>query len=159
MVDWEKWVYDDLRLLRKAGVLQDWTKVDFDEFSGSAQELLAWKTYLRNASSQMIIGRGLYTLQIEQYFSAMDRAGKPRSDFLAVRSEELRSNTQEVFDSVLEFLGLPSHHLGDFSARHETGKNVTAIPLHLKKELEDLFTPYNQRLYKLLGWEDVWQYS
>lgn len=160
MVDWEGWINDDLQLLRRAGVVQDWAKVDFEEFSGSDNEVHAWKTYLRNPSSQMIVGRGLYAIQIGQYFAAMDRVGKARSELLVLRSEELKSNTQEVFDSVLDFLELPPHQLGDKSARHETGKNdnLTEIPSHLRKELEDLFTPYNRRLSKLLGWEDVWEY-
>ena len=157
MVDWERWINDDLRLLERAGVLQD--KVDFKTFSGSLEERLAWKTYLRNPSSQMIVGRGLYTLQIEQYFEAMDRVGKPRSDFLVIRSEELRSNTQGTIDHVLDFLELPPLELTDVSARHETGKNVTEIPAHLKKKLETIFQPYNERLYRLLDWDNVWEYD
>jgi hypothetical protein len=156
MVDWEKWINDDLRLLQQAGVIQD--KVDFETFSGSAEELKAWKTYLRNPNSQMLIGRGLYAIQIENYFAAMDRAGKPRSQFLVLRSEELRTNTQEVYDRVLNFLDLPPHQLRDVSARHETGKNVTALPDYLRTRLEELFEPYNQRLFKLLGWDHVWKY-
>ncbi|GAX13361.1 [heparan sulfate]-glucosamine 3-sulfotransferase 3 [Fistulifera solaris] len=78
MVDWETWIQDDIERLKRAGVLQDWNRVDFDEFSGSEAELIAWKKYLRSPTTQMIVGRGLYSLQIEHYFAAMDKVGKPR---------------------------------------------------------------------------------
>ena len=158
MVDWDKWVNDDLQLLKSAGVVKDWSKVDFDSFSGSEQEFLAWKTYLRSANSQMILGRALYAIQIEHYFEAMDRVGKPRSDFLVIRSEDLRNDTQNAYDQVLRFLDLPSHTLRDSSAKHETAKNASPLPDPLRERLNIFFEPYNKRLYKLLGWDHVWKY-
>lgn len=59
MVDWEKWIDDDVRLLNESGVVRDWSKVDFAQFSGSDEEMQSWKRYLRNRNSQMIVGRGL----------------------------------------------------------------------------------------------------
>ena len=159
MVDWDTWIRDDLALLKRAGVVQDWSKVDFEEFSGTDQEYNAWKTYLRNPSSQMLLGRGLYAIQLEQYFAAMDKAGKPRSDLLVIRSEELRSDTQQVYNQVLDFLNLPPHNLSDLSAVHETGRKAAELPDDLRRLLQDFFEPYNERLYKLLGWDKVWKYE
>lgn len=159
MVDWETWIQDDIDLLRRAGVLQDWNQVDFEEFSGSDAELFAWKKYLRSRTSQMIVGRGLYSLQIEHYFVAMEKAGKPRSDLLVLRSEELRDETQSVYDRVIDFLDLPRHVLNDTTAKHETQKRSTPIPADLRRELEELYEPYNRRLNTLLGWNSVWNYN
>lgn len=159
MVDWETWVRDDIELLNHAGVLQDWNQVDFDEFSGSDAEFYAWKKYLRSRTSQMIVGRGLYALQIEHYYTAMDKARKPRSDLLVVRSDELRDETQSVYDQVIDFLNLPRHHLNDTTAKHETQKSSTPIPADLRRQLEELYEPYNRRLNKLLGWNNVWDYN
>lgn len=159
MVDWETWIQDDIERLRRAGVLQDWNKVDFDEFSGSAAELFAWKKYLRSPTSQMIVGRGLYSIQIENYFAAMEKAGKPKADLLVLKSEELRENTQLVYDQVIDFLDLPRYILNDTTAKHETHKTSTPMPQSLRKQLEALYEPYNQRLKKVLGWESVWNYN
>ena len=157
MVDWETWIRDDIQLLYQAGVLQDWNQVDFDDFSGSDAELFAWKKYLRSRTSQMIVGRGLYSLQIEHYYAAMDKAGKPRSDLLILRSEELRDETQSVYDRVIDFLHLPKHFLNDTTAKHETQKSSTPIPIYLRKQLEELYEPYNRRLNRLMGWNTIWK--
>jgi hypothetical protein len=37
----------DIRVLQETGVIQDWTVVDFDTFSGSSQEFKAWSTYTK----------------------------------------------------------------------------------------------------------------
>lgn len=159
MVDWATWIQDDIELLRQAGVLQDWNQVNFEEFSGSEAELLAWKKYLRSRTSQMIVGRGLYSLQIEHYFAAMEKAGKPRSDLLVLRSEELRKETQSVYDRVIKFLDLPRHVLNDTTAKHETQKTSTPIPADLRRQLEKIYEPYNRRLDKLMGWNSIWNYN
>jgi hypothetical protein len=159
MVDWTTWINDDLRLLRRAGVIQDWNQVDFEAFAGSDMELNSWKRYLRYPNSQMLLGRGLYAIQIGHYFAAMDRVGKPRADFLAIQSEDLRLDTQNVYDRVLTFLDLPPRKLSDTSEVHQTRSNSTSIPDDLRKTLENLFEPYNKRLYKLLKWDHVWPYG
>ncbi len=159
MVDWEIWIQDDIERLKRAGVLQDWNQVDFKEFSGSDAELIAWKKYLRSPTTQMIVGRGLYSLQIEHYLAAMEKAGKPRSDLLVLRSEELRNETQLVYDRVIDFLNLPQHVLSDTEAKHETEKSSTPIPTDLRKQLEELYRPYNRRLSKLFDWNTVWDYN
>ena len=156
MVDWKVWIEDDLKLLRKAGVVQDWNEVDFGSFAGSDAEMLAWKRYIRNPNSQMLVGRGLYAIQLEHYFAVMDKAGKPRSDLLIVRSEELRQQTQEVYNKILDFLDLPLHSLRDSSEKHETPQGAMPLPKDLRRKLEQFYEPYNQRLYKLLGWDNVW---
>ena len=156
MVDWETWIRDDLRLLKRAGVVHNWSKVDFETFSGSDQEYQAWKTYLRNPNSQMLLGRGLYAIQLEHYFAAMDNVGKPRSDFLVICSEELRNDTQQVYNKVVDFLNRAPHNLSDVRAIHQTGRKATELPNDLRRFLQDFFEPYNERLYQLLGWDKVW---
>jgi hypothetical protein len=158
MVDWEVWIEDDLRLLKKAGVVRDWNEVDFDTFSGSEEEMTSWKRYLRQPNSNMILGRGLYAIQLEQYFSAMEKAGKSRSELLVIQSEDLLNNTQSVYDRMLDFLDLPPHRLEDLQPKHRTTSIDSAMPLsdQLRKKLEVFYEPYNLRLYSLLDWDNVW---
>jgi hypothetical protein len=56
------------------------------------EENLAWKAYQRRSHSNMIVGRGLHVIQLEQYLLAMDHAGKTRSGFLVLQSEAFRHN-------------------------------------------------------------------
>lgn len=161
MVDWEVWIEDDLRLLKKAGVVRDWNEVDFDTFAGSEEEILSWKRYLRQPNSNMILGRGLYAIQLEQYFSAMEKEGKSRSELLVIQSEDLLNDTQVIYDRILDFLNLPPHRLEDSQPKHKTTSSGSAMPLpdQLRKKLEVFYEPYNRRLYSLLHWDSVWQNS
>ncbi|KAL3922667.1 MAG: hypothetical protein SGILL_002081 [Bacillariaceae sp.] len=151
MVDWEAWIDDDLRLLREAGVFSAQNR---DE------ERLAWKKYQRRPNSNMIVGRGLYVLQLLDYFEAMDEYGKARSDMLVIQSERFRHNRQEEYNGVLQFLGLPPHTLQN--AREEIHvtlhKDEAPMPVSTKRELRKIYHPYNQRLYELLGWSESFQW-
>jgi hypothetical protein len=171
MVDWQMWIDDDIRLLTQAGVLlprhvsfiqnnttssnssrSSWNSTafqaeEFDAFAGSAAEMQAWKRYNRSPSSQQIVGRGLYAIQIGHYIAALRRKQNQRSrrstgddnstfhdkkedddddDFqqvlqqklLVLTSEDLAAQTQKVYNRVLNFLDLPRHVLLDTSKVH-----------------------------------------
>jgi hypothetical protein len=148
MVDWKTWIDDDLRLLREAGVLSAQSR---------EEERLAWKRYQRRPNSNMIVGRGLYVLQLLDYFEAMDHYHKPRSDMLVLQSERFRRYRQEEYNRVLYFLGLPPHTLQNATEEvHATlhKDKSSPMPLAFKQQLQQLYRPYNKRLYDLLGWSD-----
>jgi hypothetical protein len=161
MVDWDVWVNHDIQLLQTAGVLQDWNVVDFDTFAGSEAEMLAWKRYVRSPQNSMfLVGRGLYAVQLQHWMQAMQRFGKPVSDLMVIHAEEMRNSTQSVYNDILHFLNLPPFVLPDTAPRHETKiKSTLPMPESIRKTLERLYEPYNQRLYKMLGWENVWDSS
>jgi hypothetical protein len=146
MVDWDVWIQDDLRLLNAAGVLTATTP---------QEEVLAWKTYQRRPNSNMIVGRGLYVIQLEQWYAAMDKVGKSRRDLLVLQSEAFRSHRQEEYNRILEFLHLPHHRLRNTTDEHVTTTHEQSIqmPHRIRELLHELYEPYNQRLYKLLGWD------
>jgi hypothetical protein len=161
MVNWDTWIQHDLRLLEESGVLQAINK-------SKEEEHLAWKAYQRGRSnSQMIVGRGLYVIQLEQYLLAMDRVGKPRSELLVLQSEAFRDHRQEEYNRLLHFLNLPPHRLRNLTDEHVTNngggggleKLSTPMPASIMKQLQELYQPYNERLYKLLGWESVWDFD
>jgi hypothetical protein len=161
MVDWDVWVNHDILLLHTAGVLQDWNVVDFDTFAGSEAELLAWKRYVRSPQNSMfLVGRGLYAIQLQHWMQAMQRFGKPASDLMVIHAEEMRNSTQSVYNDILGFLNLPPFVLPDTAPKHETKiKSTLPMPESIRKTLEQLYEPYNQRLYKMLGWKNVWDSS
>ena len=176
MVDWDAWISYDLHLLRETGVVQDWTRVNFEEYSGSVAEFEAWKRYLHHEENcQQIVGRGLYAIQLEHYFKVLkacrriregvfaDVGSSPSSaspSLMVVQSEEFRRDTNRVYNRILQFLDLPSHNLTDIRAKHKTEKrHGIPMPSHIRKELQSFYRPYNERLYKLLNWSSpslVW---
>ena len=148
-LDWDTWINDDLRLLRNAGVLNA---------STPEEELEAWKTYQRRPNSHMIVGRGLYVIQLEHWFSAMDRIGKPRDEFFILQSENFREDRQGEYSRLLEFLKLPPHRLLNTTDEHATiiHDQSVSMPDHIRSRLQELYLPYNKRLCSLLGWDHCW---
>ena len=152
--DFEQWLQKDLQDLRETGVIQ--THIPRDEFAGSDAEMEAWKTYTR-LSTYSPIGRGLYALQIRHWFRIYEDAGIGRDQFFFVRSEEMHTNKEKVYERVLDFVGLDRVQLKD-------DDDVNKIPYKrlmsdkARKMLEEFYAPYNQELYELLGkeWEGVW---
>jgi len=151
MVDWNTWIQDDLRLLHETGVLNATTPRD---------ELEAWKAYNRRPNSYQIVGRGLYVIQLEQYLAAMDRAGKARSDLYVLQSEAFRNNRQSEYNKLLEFLDLPAHTLINLTDEHVTSTSEESMPLpqSIRIQLQEIYRPYNLRLFELLEWDEVWRY-
>jgi hypothetical protein len=152
MVDWKTWIEDDLRLLTEAGVLNATTR---DE------ERLAWKRYNRRPNSNQIVGRGIYVLQLLDYYEAMDYHQKPRSDLLVLQSERFRRHRQDVYNEVLAFLDLPPYMLQNSTEDiHPTlnKEQATPMPFDIRVQLQEVYQPYNRRLYELLGWNQslVW---
>ena len=145
----EKWVADDLVALKESGVIHS-NNQDFDYQSE------AWKKYIK-MGADWPVGRGLYAIQLRQWFHAYQEFGKSRDDFMVVHSESMRANKNEVYQKVLEFLGLEQFDL-------KTEEEVYALPYQAPMKnvtralLEEFYKPYNQDLYKLLGkeWDGVW---
>ena len=149
VVDWDTWINDDLRLLNEAGV---WNA------STPEEEFEAWKTYQRRPNSHMIVGRGLYVIQLEHWFAAMDRIGKSRDEFFILQTERFRNDRQGEYNRLLEFLNLSPHRLVNITDEHITTTHDQSVdmPEHIRSRLQELYRPYNERLYRLLGWENCW---
>jgi hypothetical protein len=75
-------VRNDIAALGETGVLQDWTKVDFDDFFGLPLRKEAWRTYL-NSGLSAPAAMGLYALQLEPIW------GLP-NDFFAICNKDLQ---------------------------------------------------------------------
>jgi len=154
----DEYVDQDIAALRETGVIQDWSKVSFEKFAGSDAERQAWRTYT-NQGLNAPVGMSLYAIQLDHLLQQMDRSGKPRSDLLALRSEDLHLNTDATFRRVQEHLGLRRITLKEYPIRHSAGeKGPSPIEPSTREKLRSVFEPYNRRLAKLLGddWKDVW---
>jgi len=147
----EEWIEEDLKHLKETGVLQS-----NQDNQDSVESLKAWQEYTQRGG-RWPLGRGLYAIQLRQWFQAYEDFGKSREDFMVVQSEYMKTNTSGVYKEVLQFLGLEQFEL-------ESEKKVYDLPYNapMKNEtramLEKFFKPYNRQLYGLLGdkWEGIW---
>jgi hypothetical protein len=94
--------------------------------------------------------RGIYVNQLKRWFEYF-----PREQFLILKSEDLYSKTSEVYDQVLDFLGLPNFELNSFKAHRM--RKYSAIGEETRKKLADYFKPYNKQLYQLLDRNFDWK--
>ncbi|KAG7341766.1 sulfotransferase [Nitzschia inconspicua] len=151
-ISFKEYVHNDLGALQEAGVIQDWDTVNFDLFFYSPAMDEAWRTYMNNGLNAPI-GMGLYAIQLKPFL-------KMENDFLAIQSEKLMQETDEIYGQVLDFLGLERISLEFYpKANHAAKKQMTAVDEETEKLLRHIFEPFNRKLGELLGkeWEHVWE--
>lgn len=111
------------------------------------EEDLAWNRYLTHPSWQeLMLGRGLYEIQLRQYFQHFDR-----SQFLILKSHDLDVNQEATMKKVYAFLGIPYQALVANEKVHV--RHYDPMPAELERRLYDFYRPYNKRLEQLLGSE------
>ena len=154
----EEYIELDMKVLLETGVMQDWSVVDFEQYSGSQQEFDAWKLYTKLGLNSPV-GRGLYSIQIRHWLKAMKDCGKSRSDLLVLQSEDMKVAADDIYAKVIEFLNLQPHHMESYGKVHTTSYRTSQIDLSIRKKLEDFYGPYNNQLAQLLGkeWTGVWE--
>lgn len=96
------------------------------------------------------LSRGIYIEQLLNW-----RELFPRKQMLVLRSEDLFSDLPTVYNTVLNFLQLPAHHV-DNPVRYNVG-DYTPMPSSLRERLTEFFEPHNQKLYKYLSWDFGWE--
>lgn len=144
------------------------------------------QTLARTGGASSILGRSLYVLQLEEWYGALRALGRdPTQQILVVRNEDMKSRPEWLVDQILAWLG---DGLGDTS-RSTAEKITSVIKKHGKRgqqqndnathfrsqmvttyhapplanttrdRLQQILEPYNQRLYRLLGWGPELQWS
>jgi hypothetical protein len=150
----DEYIQNDIAALQETGVLHDWTMVDFDAFFDSPECWHAWRTYL-NSGLNAPVGMGLYALQLKPFLEQL-----PHNELLAITSENLQSHTEETYNRVLEFLGLPRHSLKSYPQANKA-RRKHKLSNATQQVLRQVFEPFNRKLADLLGteWEGIWTSS
>jgi hypothetical protein len=91
------------------------------------------------------ISRGLYIDQLKRWMQAI-----PRERFLILKSEQLYSNPKSVFQSVLDFLRLPSGGPAFFPVYNQ-GDYGEGLNRDTRALLYSIFRPYNEALSSFLN--------
>jgi hypothetical protein len=152
VVSFHKYIRNDLAALQETGVIQDWTKVDFDTFFDSPAMDEAWRTYM-NSGMNAPIGMSLYAIQLKTFLVLPN-------EFMAIQSEKLMQETNETYGKVLDFLGLERISLQSYTKINSAGKTRrTKMNPETEALLHQVFAPFNRKLGEMLGkeWEGVWE--
>lgn len=108
--------------------------------------------------------RGIYIEHIQTWLNVFDR-----EQLLILKSEDMYSNPNKIYQEVLNFLELPGYELREYEVfkprnteRLEFKKKSNSqlenkMSMPLRKKLSDYYRPYNEKLYKYLdrdfGWD------
>lgn len=140
-----------------------YVKIGFEKRSledaiATETELLAGETELLAASPNYYsfyhrhytyLARGRYLEQLQtwwQYF--------PQEQLLILKSEDFYTQPAATFNTVLDFLELPSHHLETY-IKYNTG-TYPPVSAAIQQQLREYFRPYNQQLTEYLGRDFNW---
>jgi hypothetical protein len=159
-VSFHEWVQQEIDYLKTFGVIPQ-SKNDTKTFFKSPDEARAWREYQKAKGPSVgdrFLARSLYAIQVEEWYQALRVIGRdPREQVLIVREEDMKKDAAAVSNRIFDWLGLPR-----FAVNGSKSSMVTLYTSELKEEtrrmLEDLFEPYNHRLYDFLGgeWKGVW---
>jgi len=93
---------------------------------------------------------GIYVNKLKRWMEVF-----PKEQFFIIQTEEFLRNTREIYQQVLEFLGLPKWPLGEY-ALYKKRKYKEKMDQDLRKKLGGYFRPHNERLYELIGRKFDW---
>jgi hypothetical protein len=147
----DEWVDINLQELKESGVL---------DAKDPYEELLAWQHYNINQNDRKcrtFVTRGIYAIQMLHYITALEAAGRPKTDIHVIHSADMQGEgRQHEYDTILNFLGLEPHTLEHEGPVHKTVYERSMLN-STRAKLDDFYRPYNRRLYELLDWKPVWE--
>jgi len=154
----------DFQHMNECGLIPYWNleskTIDpstFQAFVGSKEEDEAFTTYLRKyvpmgTGSHSIVTRGMYELQLRQWF----RAFNPDL-FLVLKLEDMKHDgVYNTMKTVWAHLGLPEYEIQDETARNS--RSYDEMNAETITVLQRFYQPHNKRLQSLLGneWVKPW---
>ena len=179
----EDWVTNDLNILKQYRLIEFSNTIkyvsnpmDASKSTPSVAEVestlqIAWGRYTVMAGEKMprktgegAIGRGIYCIQLFQWFKALIDMGRdPTKDLLIVHTQDLSRDPQSVLDRVHAWLGLPPHAVRDLRKHMVTNyTNSSVLNDDTRRRLETFYAPFNKQLSRMLSddsWDRAWDYS
>jgi len=80
----------------------------------------------------------------------------PKKQILILKSEDLYTNPNSIFNKTLKFLNVTPWELQEYK-KYNYHENRLKIDITIQKYLADYFRPHNERLYKYLGMNFNWE--
>ena len=106
--------------------------------------------YSFNHNRYSYLSRGIYINQLQNW-----RKYFPKEQILILRSEDLFYDLSNIYNRLLEFLGL-----SEYALKRQINYNVGDYPPmapSLKARLVEFFKPHNKKLYEYLAWDLEWE--
>jgi hypothetical protein len=124
--------------------------VEAARLDGEAERLTRDRYYYSyNHQQYSYLARGRYVEQIENWLHIF-----PRERFLFIQSEAIFSDPSRYFSEITNFLGIDNVVVNNFAVRFE---GIDGQLDHgIRSRLFNYFSPYNARLYELIGQEFDW---
>jgi hypothetical protein len=126
-----------------------------ERLNGEVERMLTDPAYPgRPYQRYSYVTRGIYVDHLERWLEHF-----PTDNFYVARSEDFFGHTAEVYQDLLQFLGLPAWQpkgFHNYSYPPGAPPSVTAAEEDVRIELAARFAPHNQRLYDLLDWDPGW---
>ena len=95
------------------------------------------------------LARGVYVEFVREWLRVF-----PREQLLILKSEDFYQNTVASMEKVFAFLGLPMHHLPEYTTWNPG--TYSPISESMRHRLNDFFRPHNQGLEEYLGMKFNW---
>jgi hypothetical protein len=141
-LSFQDWIEKEFALADRVGLLNTTTIEEED---------VAWYNYL-SATLEGALGRGLYEIQLRQWFQALRAVGRdPAEAVLIVQAESLQANPDLLYPQVLQFLGLSTTSTDNTSLLSTLlVKDTQTITAETRQRLEAFYAPYGARLQGLV---------
>lgn len=118
--------------------------------AGELEKMLADPTYHSDAHDWYTYrARGVYLPQLENWLSVF-----PKEQLLVLRSEDMYTDVQGVFDRACDFLGLPQFALP--TTKTFNASRRPDMPDEPAQELAEFYAPHNKELEAFLGRDLQW---
>jgi len=134
------------------------------DFFMQEQVLTNEKYFRRVYYPDAYISKSVYIENIKRWFNTF-----PQAQILVVKNEELATQPEIVFQTVLQFLELPTWHLKEYKTYNYHGAHFSkggqsttttakyeTMTVAMREQLVEYFKPFNQQLYEFLGRDLGW---
>jgi hypothetical protein len=142
-------------------VRSGWEELTFEEaiekepqrLAGEMERILADDRYpLETYRRYSYISKGHYAEHLQRWLEYF-----PRQNLLVVRSEELFTAPDSVYQSTLAYLGLPAWSGAHFKV-YSGAESYQAMCEETRQSLMAYYQPHNKNLYDLLGQDIEWNH-
>jgi len=127
-------------------------KCEKERTKGEFERMLKDENYYsKDYFHHSYLERGIYVNKLKRW-----RDYFPKEQFLILNSEKFFKDPDLIYNQVLKFLDLPVLQLQDYKKIGASFYKRSKIESHLRKELFEFFKPYNEDLFKFLGFKFDW---
>lgn len=120
-----------------------WDKI-IDIQKQNFNEIISLNT--ENLIQTNLIKRGFYVDQIENLYKYFKS-----EQVLILISEHMKKDPQAIYNKIFEFLGVETMQI-EYKPNIHKREYQETMSLESRKKLEEIYKPYNERLFKLLGY-------